>query len=51
VRETIVVLGAAGGVGSTLVQLACHRGIRVIGTAGLVKKDENHLAPLQLSAA
>ena len=32
--ETIVVLGAAGGVGSTLVQLARHRGIRVIGTAG-----------------
>jgi len=32
--ETIVVLGAAGGVGSTLVQLGCHRGIRVIGTAG-----------------
>jgi NADPH:quinone reductase-like Zn-dependent oxidoreductase len=32
--ETIVVLGAAGGVGSTLVQLARHAGIRVIGTAG-----------------
>jgi len=32
--ETIVVLGAAGGVGSTLVQVARHRGIRVIGTAG-----------------
>jgi len=32
--ETIVVLGAAGGVGSTLVQLARHRGIRMIGTAG-----------------
>ncbi len=31
---TIVVLGAAGGVGSTLVQLARHAGIRVIGTAG-----------------
>src|SRR5512132_3254724 len=31
--ETIVVLGAAGGVGSTLVQLARHEGIRVIGTA------------------
>jgi len=28
------VLGAAGGVGSTLVQLARHAGIRVIGTAG-----------------
>jgi NADPH2:quinone reductase len=33
--QTIVVLGAAGGVGSTLVQLARHAGIRVIGTAGL----------------
>jgi len=32
--QTIVVLGAAGGVGSTLVQLARHAGIRVIGTAG-----------------
>lgn len=29
----IVVLGANGGVGSTLVQLARHSGIRVIGTA------------------
>jgi NADPH:quinone reductase-like Zn-dependent oxidoreductase len=32
--QTIVVLGAAGGVGSTLVQLARHAGIEVIGTAG-----------------
>lgn len=31
--QTIVVLGAAGGVGTTLVQLARHAGIRVIGTA------------------
>ncbi|MEU7143482.1 medium chain dehydrogenase/reductase family protein [Nocardia sp. NPDC046473] len=30
---TIVVLGANGGVGSTLLQLARHAGIRVIGTA------------------
>ncbi|MDJ0392439.1 medium chain dehydrogenase/reductase family protein [Rhodococcus sp. G-MC3] len=30
---TVVVLGANGGVGSTLVQLAHHAGIRVIGTA------------------
>lgn len=30
---TIVVLGANGGVGSTLVQLARHAGITVIGTA------------------
>ncbi|MET8141420.1 medium chain dehydrogenase/reductase family protein [Sphaerisporangium sp. NPDC005288] len=31
--QTIVVLGANGGVGSTLVQLARHAGVRVIGTA------------------
>ncbi|MFG1925194.1 medium chain dehydrogenase/reductase family protein [Cryptosporangium sp. NPDC048952] len=31
--QTIVVLGANGGVGSTLVQLARHAGINVIGTA------------------
>lgn len=38
--QTIVVLGAAGGVGSTLVQLARHAGIRVIGTAGANAQDE-----------
>jgi NADPH:quinone reductase-like Zn-dependent oxidoreductase len=32
--QTIVVLGAAGGVGTTLTQLARHAGIRVIGVAG-----------------
>ena len=32
--STIVVLGAAGGVGSVLVQLALYAGLRVIGTAG-----------------
>ena len=32
--DTVVVLGAAGGVGTVLVQLARHAGIRVIGTAG-----------------
>ena len=37
--QTIVVLGAAGGVGSTLVQLARHAGIRVIGTAGPSQQD------------
>ncbi|WLQ68644.1 medium chain dehydrogenase/reductase family protein [Streptomyces glycanivorans] len=31
--QTIVVLGANGGVGSTLVQLAVHAGVTVIGTA------------------
>jgi NADPH:quinone reductase-like Zn-dependent oxidoreductase len=37
--QTIVVLGAAGGVGSTLVQLARHAGIRVIGTAGPAQQN------------
>ena len=37
--QTIVVLGAAGGVGSTLVQLAQHADIRVIGTAGPAQQD------------
>lgn len=32
--QTIVVLGAAGGVGSVLLQLARHAGIAVIGVAG-----------------
>jgi NADPH:quinone reductase-like Zn-dependent oxidoreductase len=31
--QTILVLGANGGVGSTLVQLARHAGVQVIGTA------------------
>lgn len=37
--QTIVVLGAAGGVGTTLVQLARNAGIRVIGTAGPAQQD------------
>jgi NADPH:quinone reductase-like Zn-dependent oxidoreductase len=37
--QTIVVLGAAGGVGSTLIQLARHAGIDVIGTAGPAQQD------------
>lgn len=37
--QTILVLGANGGVGSTLVQLARHAGVRVIGTA-----SDRHLA-------
>lgn len=36
---TIVVLGANGGVGSTLVQLAKHAGIKVIGTASARHHD------------
>jgi NADPH2:quinone reductase len=39
---TIVVLGANGGVGTILVQLARHAGIRVIGTA-----SERHHAALR----
>jgi NADPH:quinone reductase-like Zn-dependent oxidoreductase len=37
--DTIVVLGAAGGVGTVLVQLARHAGIRVIGTAGPAQQE------------
>jgi NADPH2:quinone reductase len=37
--QTIVVLGAAGGVGSVLVQMAVHAGINVIGTAGPKQQD------------
>ena len=37
--ETIVVLGAAGGVGTILVQLARHAGICVIGTAGTAQQE------------
>ena len=37
--QTILVLGASGGVGTTLVQLARHAGIRVIGTASARNQD------------
>lgn len=43
---TIVVLGANGGVGSTLVQLARHAGITVIGTAS----SRHHAAVRELGA-
>ena len=43
---TIVVLGANGGVGSTLVQLARHAGITVIGTAS----TRHHAAVRELGA-
>ncbi|MDT8913484.1 zinc-binding dehydrogenase [Amycolatopsis sp. PS_44_ISF1] len=36
---TIVVLGATGGVGSILVQLALHAGLRVIGVASTVQQQ------------
>jgi len=37
--QTLVVYAAAGGVGSVLVQLAVHAGIRVIGTAGAGQQE------------
>jgi NADPH:quinone reductase-like Zn-dependent oxidoreductase len=37
--ETLVVAGAAGGVGSAVVQLARYRGVTVIGTASAAKHD------------
>jgi NADPH:quinone reductase-like Zn-dependent oxidoreductase len=37
--ETVLVSGAAGGVGSAAVQIAVHRGIRVIGTASAHNQD------------
>lgn len=37
--STLVVDGAAGGVGTVLVQLARHRGLHVIGTASPAKHD------------
>jgi NADPH:quinone reductase-like Zn-dependent oxidoreductase len=46
--QTIVVLGAAGGVGSVLVQLARHEGIQVIGTAG--PKQQERLRELGATA-
>ncbi|MGB5526481.1 MAG: zinc-binding dehydrogenase, partial [Gemmatimonadota bacterium] len=36
--ETVLILGAAGGVGSAAVQLAVRDGLRVIGTAGTPEK-------------
>lgn len=36
--ETVLILGAAGGVGSAAVQLAGRAGLRVIGTAGTPEK-------------
>jgi NADPH:quinone reductase-like Zn-dependent oxidoreductase len=37
--ETLLVSGAAGGVGSAIIQFARHRGITVIGTASEPKHD------------
>jgi NADPH:quinone reductase-like Zn-dependent oxidoreductase len=38
--ETVLVLGAGGGVGTAAVQLAVRHGLRVIGTAGDPRKRE-----------
>lgn len=38
--ETIVITGAAGGVGTALIQLSLLRGARVIAIAGSSKKDQ-----------
>jgi NADPH:quinone reductase-like Zn-dependent oxidoreductase len=37
--DTLLVNGAAGGIGSAVIQLARHRGITVIGTASAPKHD------------
>ncbi len=37
--STLLVNGAAGGIGTALIQLARHRGITVIGTASAPKHD------------
>jgi NADPH:quinone reductase-like Zn-dependent oxidoreductase len=37
--QTLLVSGAAGGVGSAVVQIAGQRGISVIGTAGAANQD------------
>ncbi|AXB47509.1 NADP-dependent oxidoreductase [Amycolatopsis albispora] len=37
--QTLLVSGAAGGVGSAVLQIARDRGIRVIGTAGAANQD------------
>jgi len=38
--ETLLILGASGGVGSVAIQLAVARGVRVIGTAGQSKLEQ-----------
>lgn len=38
--ETLLILGASGGVGSVAIQLAVARGVRVIGTAGEPKLEQ-----------
>ena len=48
--ETVLVLGAGGGVGTAAVQLAVQRGLKVIGTAGSSRKREYVMAELGAEA-
>jgi NADPH:quinone reductase-like Zn-dependent oxidoreductase len=48
--ETVLILGAGGGVGTAAVQLAVWRGLRVIGTAGDARKREFVVAELGAEA-
>jgi NADPH:quinone reductase-like Zn-dependent oxidoreductase len=46
--ETLLVSGAAGGVGSAVLQIARHRGIKVIGTASA--RNQKYLSSLGATA-
>jgi NADPH:quinone reductase-like Zn-dependent oxidoreductase len=48
--ETVLILGAAGGVGTAAVQLAVQRGLKVLGTAGSSRKREFVVADLHAEA-
>jgi len=48
--ETVLILGAGGGVGTAAVQLAVQRGLKVIGTAGSQRKREFVMAELRAEA-
>ncbi len=48
--ETVLILGAGGGVGTAAVQLAVQRGLKAIGTAGSPRKREFVIAELRAEA-
>jgi NADPH:quinone reductase-like Zn-dependent oxidoreductase len=48
--ETVLILGAGGGVGTAAVQLAVQRGLKAIGTAGSPHKREFVVAELRAEA-
>ena len=48
--ETVLILGAGGGVGTAAVQLAMQHGLKVIGTAGSPRKREFVMAELRAEA-